>query len=141
MLLILFITETTRASPRLNTKVSRPSSTHESKEGYTPKHDIVVVAEGAPQEPSEDTELTRLDEIPVFLPLLRGSLTLPGGLQLPTQQILQQPEIIEKLDVRHLQNLVSRYQEHLRQCAEAVSFDQNALCVRIKEVTCCFIFI
>lgn len=124
---LIVVSETTRASPRLNTKIKRPLSRVEQGETSV-KHDIVVVAEGSTQE-HVDPELQKLENIPVFVPLMRTSLNIPA---------LLEPEVLERLDTRQLVLLCHRYQEHLRQCAEAVAFDQNALCVRIKEV--CLIF-
>ena len=73
-----------------------------------------------------DPELTRLNTIPVIYPILRGSLNLPPS--------ARDTELQERLDPEHLLTLCLRYQEHLKQLAESVAFDQNALCIRIKEV-------
>eukprot|EP00918_Siedleckia_nematoides_P042674 GHVU01093211.1.p1 GENE.GHVU01093211.1~~GHVU01093211.1.p1 ORF type:complete len:255 (+),score=30.04 GHVU01093211.1:62-826(+) len=91
----------------------------------TPKHDIVVVAEGNKYPEDNDPELQKIENIPMFLPILRASLNLPN---------VSDPEVLERLDARQILLLAQRYQEHLKQCAEAVAFDQNALCVRVKEV-------
>ena len=73
-----------------------------------------------------DPELTRLGTIPVFYPIMRGSLNVPTS--------ARDSDLLDKLDHRNLLLLCLRYQEHLKQLAEAVAFDQNALCIRIKEV-------
>ena len=77
-----------------------------------------------------DPELTRLGTIPVFYPIMRGSLNLPAG--------SRDPDILEKIDPKSLLMLCLRYQEHLKQLSESVAFDQNALCIRIKEVNVTF---
>ena len=73
-----------------------------------------------------DPELTRLGTIPAFYPIMRGSLNIPTS--------ARDSDLLDKLDHRNLLMLCLRYQEHLKQLAEAVAFDQNALCIRIKEV-------
>ncbi|XP_013379465.1 BLOC-1-related complex subunit 5 [Lingula anatina] len=93
--------------------------------GGGPKHDIVVVAEGVSQKPGIDPELIKLQTIPMFLPVIRGSLNIPN---------IKETELGDKLDYGPVLELCLRYQEHLKQCAEAVAFDQNALSVRIKEI-------
>ncbi|XP_041354241.1 BLOC-1-related complex subunit 5-like [Gigantopelta aegis] len=92
----------------------------------TPKHDIVVVTEGQIPEKDPDPELTKLNAIPVFLPILRGSLNVPTS--------SRDLDMLDKMDYRQLLLLCLRYQEHLKQLSEAVAFDQNALCIRIKEI-------
>lgn len=67
--------------------------------------------------------------IPQFLPILRGSLHSP---------IICDADVGEKLDHRAVNRLASRYQEHLRQCAEVVSAEQSVLATRIREVACAF---
>ena len=93
----------------------------------TPKHDIVVVAEGQTPVKDPDPELTKLNAIPVFLPILRGSLNVPTS--------SRDLDMLDKMDYRQLLLLCLRYQEHLKQLSEAVAFDQNALCIRLKEVS------
>ena len=73
-----------------------------------------------------DPELTRLSTIPAFYPIMRGSLNIPTS--------SRDPDLLEKLDPKNLLLLCLRYQEHLKQLSESVAFDQNALCIRIKEV-------
>ena len=109
--------DASRSSPSLASlpaKVVRSAADSRSQRGH-----IVVVAEGRPSGPVTDTELQRLSSVPAFTPLLHGD---------PTSS---RPPL---LDTRHVLALCSRYQDHLHQSADAVAFDQNALCVRIKEV-------
>lgn len=90
-------------------------------------HDIVVVKEGAQIEETIDTdpEHCRLQTIPTFLPIMRGALNIPT---------MRDPDVLDKLDHRGILELCVRYQDHLRQCAEVVSTEQNALATRIREI-------
>lgn len=84
------------------------------------------MTEGVPSEPEVDEELVHLSAISPFLPLIHSSVSASGSVSL---------EILGQLDVRNILSLCLRLQEHMKQCADAVAFDQNALCVRIKEVS------
>ena len=88
---------------------------------------IVVVAEGQPSQPVVDPDIQRLSSVPLFTPLLHGTVSSSSD-----DTVSSRPS---QLDARRVLALCSRYQDHLYQCAEAVAFDQNALCVRIKEVS------
>lgn len=84
-----------------------------------------MVADGHVIEKDPDPELTKLNTIPIFRPILRGTINIPPGVK---------DSDLDHLDPEHVISLCLRYQEHFKQLAEAVSFDQNALCIRIKEV-------
>uniref|UniRef100_A0A131XD32 BLOC-1-related complex subunit 5 n=1 Tax=Hyalomma excavatum TaxID=257692 RepID=A0A131XD32_9ACAR len=90
-------------------------------------HSIVVVKEGSveAQTAENDEDLIKLQSIPQFWPILKGSLHSP---------IICDSDVGERLDHRAVNRLASRYQEHLRQCAELVSIEQNALAARIREI-------
>ncbi|XP_065299848.2 BLOC-1-related complex subunit 5 isoform X2 [Dermacentor albipictus] len=90
-------------------------------------HSIVVVKEGSVdvQTPENDEDLIKLQSIPQFWPILKGSLHSP---------IICDSDVGERLDHRAVNRLASRYQEHLRQSAEVVSTEQNALAARIREI-------
>jgi hypothetical protein len=126
------LTDTPKASPRISSKV-KGTSKEASKDGAGPsassRHSIVVVAEGSSKN-RPDSELVKLDEVPAFYPFIKASLNVPAG------SVVNQidSESLERLDTEQVILLCQRYQEHLKQCSEAVAFDQNALCVRIKEV-------
>ncbi|XP_048765144.1 BLOC-1-related complex subunit 5-like [Ostrea edulis] len=122
-----------RLSPRTvqsSTMKSRPPNPkdREPKESGPPKHDIVVVTDGNVIEKDPDPELTKMNTIPVFYPIMRGSLNIPTS--------SRDLDLLDKMGHEQLLFLCVRYQEHLKQLAESVAFDQNALCVRIKEIDC-----
>ncbi|XP_061177611.1 BLOC-1-related complex subunit 5-like [Saccostrea echinata] len=129
-------------SPRLSPRnvpssavKSRPPSQREKEltETGTQKHDIIVVADGNVIEKDPDPELTKLNTIPVFYPIMRGSLNIPTS--------SRDLDLLDKMGHEQLLFLCVRYQEHLKQLAESVTFDQNALCVRIKEIDCAIQFL
>jgi len=118
--------------PSATTSSSSSSSTASTKdvtkEAPTTKHNIVIVKDGTVIEKDPDPEFTKLNTIPVFYPIMRGSLNVPTS--------SRDADMLDKMNHEQLLTLCMRYQEHLRQLADAVSFDQNALCVRIKEIDC-----
>lgn len=118
-----------KSSPRNQASRARAISQREGHgKDSTPKHDIVVVADGQTIIKDPDPELTRLGTIPAFYPIMRGSLNVPTS--------SRDLDLLDKLDHRNLLLLCLRYQEHLKQLGEAVAFDQNALCIRIKKIDC-----
>ncbi|XP_033627443.1 BLOC-1-related complex subunit 5-like [Asterias rubens] len=106
---------------------SSPNKAKNRTSTGSPAHNIVVVAEGTT--PSEDarlaSELQKMRDIPTFMPLIRGA---------PSLTSMEEANAMDKLDHRQLLLLCLRYQQHLKQCSEAVSFDQNVITNRIKEV-------
>ncbi|KAK0081172.1 hypothetical protein PV325_012635 [Microctonus aethiopoides] len=87
-------------------------------------HNIVVV-KPAISDPTtdKDSDLVKLQSIPMFLPIMRGTLNLPPG--------VRDPEILERLDPIGLFNLCARYQHHLNTNAQMIANEQLALCVNI----------
>lgn len=106
-------------SPRISPKPQRPR--------LITGHDIVVVKEASqPEETLEtDPDLCRLQTIPTFMPIMRGALNIPT---------MRDPDVLDKLEYKGVLGVCLRYQEHLKDCAEVVSVEQNALATRIREI-------
>ena len=89
-------------------------------------HDIVVVKAAALDSPTDkDPDLLKLKNIPMFLPIMRGTLNLPPR--------VRDPEVLERLDPLGLYNLCARYQHHLNISAQIIANEQNALCTNIDS--------
>lgn len=63
--------------------------------------------------------------IPQFLPVMRGTLSLPAN---------RDPEVLERLQPVHLQNMCSRLQMHLSFCANRVVSGQNEIHQKVRQV-------
>lgn len=97
--------------------------------GMSPIGDIVVVKRGKnkskDQQINRDPDLLKLEKIPTFYPLMKSSLNIPSVADF---------DLMNQLDVRPARIMCSRYETHLRLCAEAVAFDQDAITHRVKEL-------
>ncbi|KAL4711252.1 hypothetical protein ACJJTC_019093 [Scirpophaga incertulas] len=85
--------------------------------------DIVVVKPATDELLDED--IRRLQEIPTFLPIMRGTLGLPGA---------RDPEVLEGLDYRPWVRLTTRLQAHLAACAHPLAAEQISLSTKLKEL-------
>ncbi|KAH8276675.1 hypothetical protein KR044_008089 [Drosophila immigrans] len=102
-------------------KPKRPQSTASS-------HNIVIVKPGARDTHDDiDPDLTRLRNIPQFLPVLRESIS--------SATYTRDAEILERLHSQHLLNICGRMQTHLNLCANHVASEQNHLVERTKVVS------
>ncbi|XP_058064351.1 BLOC-1-related complex subunit 5 [Anopheles bellator] len=90
-------------------------------------HSIVVVKSATVRDVSieKDDDIVRLQSVPMFLPVMRGTLTLPAN---------RDPEVLERLQPAHLINMCSRLQSHFNTCALQVSSKQQQITNKIKEV-------
>ncbi|XP_056630865.1 BLOC-1-related complex subunit 5 [Diorhabda sublineata] len=120
-------------SPKLTNKQLIKSKTsrriHQPKPGKTKTsaHNIVVVrgATATSAATEKDPEIVRLQRIPMFLPIMRATLSLPAA---------RDPEILERLDPTPIRNLCLKYQHHLTAAANLVATEQNQITLRIREV-------
>ncbi|KAG8305193.1 hypothetical protein J6590_074746 [Homalodisca vitripennis] len=111
------------SSPGRRVGLRKPSATRPAPP--SPAHNIVVVKPAATQETADkDVDILRLQSIPMFLPIMRGTLTLPAA---------RDPEVLERLDPGALYHLCLHYQNHLNHCAQLVADDQAIITHRIKE--------
>lgn len=110
------ISSTSSRKPAIKLK-QRPLST---------AHNIVVV-KSAVKEPclDRDPDLLKLQSIPMFLPVMRGSLALPSS---------RDPEVLERLQPIHLHNICNRMLTHYNVCASKIATDQTQIMTRVKEV-------
>uniref|UniRef100_A0A8D9DQ03 BLOC-1-related complex subunit 5 n=1 Tax=Cacopsylla melanoneura TaxID=428564 RepID=A0A8D9DQ03_9HEMI len=89
-------------------------------------HNIVVVKEAVPEAtPDTDPELQRLKNIPMFLPIMRGTVNLPEA---------RDPEVLERLDSAALYRLCVHYRDYLHQCSSTVAKDQALIFEDMKRV-------
>ncbi|XP_030748200.1 BLOC-1-related complex subunit 5 [Sitophilus oryzae] len=90
-------------------------------------HNIVIVrgAESNTNSIEKDPDVLRLQCIPMFLPIMRATLSLPAA---------RDPEVLERLDPTPFRNLCLQYQHHLTSAANLVATDQNQLTQKIREV-------
>ncbi|XP_011699576.1 PREDICTED: loss of heterozygosity 12 chromosomal region 1 protein homolog isoform X2 [Wasmannia auropunctata] len=88
-------------------------------------HNIVVV-KPAQADPTadKDPDIVKLQSIPMFLPIMRGTLNLPPG--------VRDPEVLERLDPVGLFNLCARYQHHLNTNAQITAAEQATLCTSME---------
>ncbi|KAG5309962.1 BORC5 protein, partial [Pseudoatta argentina] len=88
-------------------------------------HSIVVV-KSAQIDPTadKDPDIVKLQSIPMFLPIMRGTLNLPPG--------VRDPEVLERLDPVGLFNLCARYQHHLNTNAQIIAAEQVTLCTSME---------
>lgn len=106
------------ARRKSNSGLSRKSSSDKM-------HNIVVVkAATAEMTADKDPDLQKLKNIPMFLPIMRGTLNLPPR--------VRDPEVLERLDPIGLFNLCARYQHHLNNCAQMIATEQNALVTNVE---------
>ncbi|XP_050678173.1 BLOC-1-related complex subunit 5 [Leptidea sinapis] len=112
-------------SPKHKARSNRPVL--QQRQHSQPRHqrtkDIVVVKQAA--DPLLDEDIRRLQEIPTFLPIMRGTLGLPGA---------RDPEILQGLDYRPWVRLSGRVQAHLAACATPLAGTQSLLTNQIKQV-------
>lgn len=91
-------------------------------------HNIVVVKPAANTEAMDkDPDLLRLQSIPMFLPIMRGTLNLPA---------VRDPEVLERLDPNGLLSLCLRYQQHIALCSEVVASEQVQLGHKVRDIDC-----
>lgn len=66
-----------------------------------------------------------LQSIPQFLPVMRGTVSLPAN---------RDPEVLERLHPDHFKNMCNRMEAHLNASATQVGNDQAHITARMKEV-------
>uniref|UniRef100_A0A914VGS3 BLOC-1-related complex subunit 5 n=1 Tax=Plectus sambesii TaxID=2011161 RepID=A0A914VGS3_9BILA len=104
-----------------------------AKEGISPKpvrtDKIIIVSSGGEPitfDPSQDEDLKKLQEIPPFFPILRGSLNHVG--------LKDPPDLYSKFSSKPVLKLCQRLQEHLAATSEVVASEQSSLGTRIREI-------
>lgn len=89
-------------------------------------HNIVVVKPAVNSEAlDKDPDLLQLQSVPMFLPIMRGTLNLPA---------VRDPEVLERLDPSGLLNLCLRYQQHIALCSEMVASVQMQLGHSVRDI-------
>lgn len=124
-------------SPKLTNKQLVKSKSTSTRRAVQPKqtknknnstHNIVVVRGAATSTPTteKDPDVMRLQSIPMFLPIMRATLSLPAA---------RDPEVLERLDPTPFRNLCLKYQHHLTVAANLVATEQTQLTNRVREVS------
>lgn len=115
-----------------STTTRRPAQQKQSKNKNSNAHNIVVVRGATSSTPTteKDSDVMRLQNIPMFLPIMRATLSLPAA---------RDPEVLERLDPTPFRNLCLRYQHHLTTAANLIATEQNQLTNKIREVSILYV--
>ncbi|KAI9554822.1 Loss of heterozygosity 12 chromosomal region 1 protein-like protein [Daphnia sinensis] len=98
---------------------------------YAPSHplkgrNIVVVSQKSMlDEGEEDSEILNLGRIPLFLPIIRSSLSTTHP---------REPDIVDRLDSGALQSIVGLLEGLMKQNADLVASDQTQLAQSSKDI-------